>query len=199
MKKHFVPITIPIMAFVTIILIQGCKNSPEEAPVVTEEASTESDSTLIEEEPTEVLPDKEASEKPAEKKVAPEDEKLKKQKPLTITMTDLKSPTAPIIFSIYVDAGTFLEPKAQLKTYRFVPKGNSIKMKLKGLKFGTYAIAFYQDLNNNGQLDKNPLGIPKEPYAFSNDIRPKLKAPTFNDCKFDYSATENTIAVKMGK
>ncbi len=30
-----------------------------------------------------------------------------------------------------------------------------------------YAIAIIQDLNENGKLDKNFLGIPKEPYGFS--------------------------------
>jgi uncharacterized protein (DUF2141 family) len=101
-----------------------------------------------------------------------------KQKPLSITITELKSATAPVIFSVYQNPDTYLDPKAQLKTYRFVPKGKTLKIKLSDLKFGTYAIAFYQDMNDSGEIDKNGLGIPKEPYAFSNDIRPKMSAPS---------------------
>jgi uncharacterized protein (DUF2141 family) len=56
-----------------------------------------------------------------------------------------------------------------------------------------------QDMNDSWAIDKNGLGIPKEPYAFSNDIRPKLRAPSFDDCKFIYSKKENSITVKMGK
>jgi uncharacterized protein (DUF2141 family) len=122
-----------------------------------------------------------------------------RRKPLSITITDLKSATAPVIFSVYDDPKTYLDPKAQLKTYRFVPKGNTLKIKLTDLPFGTYAIAFYQDMNDSGAIDKNGLGIPKEPYAFSNDIRPKLSAPSFEDCKFIYSKTAFAINVKMGK
>ena len=32
---------------------------------------------------------------------------------------------------------------------------------------GQYAIAIIQDVNENKKLDKNVLGIPKEPYGFS--------------------------------
>ena len=35
------------------------------------------------------------------------------------------------------------------------------------LAFGTYALALFHDVNDNGKLDKNALGIPVEPYAFS--------------------------------
>lgn len=49
---------------------------------------------------------------------------------------------------------------------------------------GEWAVAITQDTNNNDKLDKNFVGIPTEPYAFSNNVRPKLSAPDFNDCKF---------------
>ena len=34
---------------------------------------------------------------------------------------------------------------------------------------GEYAIAVFQDLNGNGELDLKSTGIPKEPFGFSND------------------------------
>jgi uncharacterized protein (DUF2141 family) len=34
---------------------------------------------------------------------------------------------------------------------------------------GEYAIAVFQDLNENEKLDKNFVGIPKEPYGFSGE------------------------------
>ena len=49
---------------------------------------------------------------------------------------------------------------------------------------GIYAVAAYQDLNDNRTLDKGWFSIPKEPYGLSNNYRPKFSAPTFNDCKF---------------
>lgn len=36
------------------------------------------------------------------------------------------------------------------------------------LPSGEYVISMYQDSNGNGELDTNILGIPKEPFGFSN-------------------------------
>lgn len=41
------------------------------------------------------------------------------------------------------------------------------------------AITAYQDRNDNGQLDKNLLGIPTEVYGFSNEAKRGFGPPTF--------------------
>ena len=41
---------------------------------------------------------------------------------------------------------------------------------------GTYALAVIHDENMNGKLDTNWLGIPKEGYGFSNDVKALLGA-----------------------
>jgi uncharacterized protein (DUF2141 family) len=198
MKRNFIRIHLFItLALGTVVLSQcGTFEKPEPSSLSAEDSIPDNlveevvlDSTTTE---TAESVDTAAATKPIVATV-------KKQKPLTITITNLKSETAPIIFSVYEDEDTYLDPKAQLKTYRFVPKKKTLKITLTDLKFGTYAIAFYQDINNSKAIDKNGLGIPTEPYAFSNDIRPKLSAPSFEDCKFDYNTKKNSINVAMGK
>ncbi len=196
-------ISIVLLASAAVMLLSQCCNCGVQPPPAPEEESGDEMETV--DGSTEEATDTTAtstSEKTAEKPdaaTASPAEAAKKQKPLSITITDLKSATAPVIFSVYENPDTYLDPKAQLKTYRFVPKSKTLNIKLTDLKFGTYAIAFYQDMNDNGKIDKNGLGIPKEPYAFSNDIRPKMAAPSFADCKFNYSKKQNVISVKMGK
>lgn len=41
------------------------------------------------------------------------------------------------------------------------------------------AIAVFQDLDGNGVLSKSAVGIPSEPYGFSNDSRGLFGPPTF--------------------
>jgi uncharacterized protein (DUF2141 family) len=196
-------ISIVLLASAAVMLLSQCCNCGVQPPPAIEEESDDEMETVDGD--TEEVPDTTAtstSDKTTEKPdatTATPAETAKKQKPLSITITDLKSATAPVIFSVYENPDTYLDPKAQLKTYRFVPKSKTLKIKLTDLKFGTYAIAFYQDMNDNGKIDKNGLGIPKEPYAFSNNIRPKLSAPSFKDCKFNYSKNQSVISVKMGK
>jgi uncharacterized protein (DUF2141 family) len=45
--------------------------------------------------------------------------------------------------------------------------GEEMTVEISIVESGEYAIAVIQDLNENEMLDKNFLGIPKEPYGFS--------------------------------
>lgn len=62
---------------------------------------------------------------------------------------------------------------------------------------GRYALAVYHDLNANDVMDKNFVGIPREPYGFSRDFRPKFSAPSFEDCAFELPAAGKDISVKL--
>lgn len=48
---------------------------------------------------------------------------------------------------------------------------------------GLYAVAAYQDLDGDGRLARTPLGLPREPYGFSNGAgrggRPDFPAAAF--------------------
>ena len=61
---------------------------------------------------------------------------------------------------------------------------------------GEYAVEVYQDINKNKKLDKGIFSIPTEPYGLSNNFRPFLSAPTFDDCKFKATKSE-TIRIKL--
>lgn len=68
-----------------------------------------------------------------------------------------------------------------------------------GVKPGTYAVAVFHDENGNGVLDKNLLGMPKEGYGTSNDVRPAMSAPTFQPASFVVRAdAPTTLIVQMG-
>ncbi len=65
------------------------------------------------------------------------------------------------------------------------------------LASGKYAVAVYHDLNNNEKLDKNFIGIPKEPYGFSNNFRPKFAPPKFSDCAFELPESGKRVRIKL--
>ncbi len=68
---------------------------------------------------------------------------------------------------------------------------------LQRMPYGTYAVAVYQDRNGNGRLDKNPLGIPTEPYAFSNNPTVKWRAPSFSEAAVALNAPKVTVSVRL--
>lgn len=64
------------------------------------------------------------------------------------------------------------------------------------LMYGTYAISSFYDKNDNGKLDTNFLGIPKEPTAMSNNAKGSFGPPKFKDAKFIFSSKKSTIKIK---
>ena len=69
------------------------------------------------------------------------------------------------------------------------------KIKIDNLENGVYALGIFQDVNNNEKFDLNFLGIPKEPFALSNNP-PLMSSPTFEDCQFNLEG-EAEIAVDL--
>ena len=49
---------------------------------------------------------------------------------------------------------------------------------------GTYGIKLYQDVDENGDLNRTIMGIPSEPYGFSNDAPVDFGPPGFADAAF---------------
>jgi len=118
-------------------------------------------------------------------------------KPLHLTIENLGSTTAPVLIGLYGADNEFLNDKDTLRKYKFVPDGDVLKASITDLQYGTYAMALFQDMDNDGKIERNFIGIPKDPYGFSNNARPAFKAPSFEDCCFDYSENENTVEISM--
>jgi uncharacterized protein (DUF2141 family) len=62
---------------------------------------------------------------------------------------------------------------------------------------GTYALAVIHDENVNGKLDVNALGIPKEGYGFSNDVKAWFGAPSFETASFTYDGRNLDLTIAM--
>lgn len=62
---------------------------------------------------------------------------------------------------------------------------------------GTWAVLSYQDENDNGKLDRNVIGIPKENYGFSRDARGRFGPPSFEDAAFEVRDEKTTSTVVL--
>ncbi len=67
------------------------------------------------------------------------------------------------------------------------------------LPAGEYAVSVFLDENNNGKLDQNALGIPRERFGFSNNPRILTGAPSFRDCAIRILDQENDFPIRLIK
>jgi uncharacterized protein (DUF2141 family) len=118
---------------------------------------------------------------------------------LPLDITNLSQARGRVFVAVYDQADAYMdESKARFKQAYDVRATGSIRLQLPDLGAGNYAIGCYHDLNGNGRLDTNLLGVPTEPYGFSNNVRPKFRAPTWDEARFFFSG-KNTPSIRMEK
>lgn len=119
---------------------------------------------------------------------------------LSISFTNISEAKGSLYIGVYDSESSFLqEKKVVFKKVLPVRKKGSIELKIPDLAPGFYAVSCFHDLNDNGKLDKNLVGIPSEPYGFSNNARPKFRAPKWEEAKFEIKSGENRIAIRLEK
>lgn len=115
-----------------------------------------------------------------------------------LTIQNIKSTKGIIRVAFYDKSSEFPSEKTMKFGKEFKPeKTGEVTVAWKDIPFGEYAIAVFQDLNNNKKLDKNLFGYPKEPFGFSKNFKPKLSAPNFNDCKINFNNNSNKFSIKL--
>ncbi len=68
---------------------------------------------------------------------------------------------------------------------------------LPSVKPGVYAVKMFQDIGKTGAFATSALGLPEEPYGFSNDAPPLFDQPSFDATKFNLINGENRIVVHL--
>ena len=116
---------------------------------------------------------------------------------IRVAVSGLHSDKGKLYMSLYNSEKGY--PKDASAAYRLsfadIHDGKSTIL-FAGIPQGTYAIACYHDENNNGKLDANFLGIPKEGTGASNDAKGSMGPPKFKDAKFQL-VSDTTLAIKI--
>lgn len=114
---------------------------------------------------------------------------------LTIVLPNVKNTSGKIQIGLFNKAENFPKPNKHYKTITLNAK-KGLRYTFKDLPAGDYGLAIMHDENGNGKCDMNMLGIPKEGYGFSNNVKPKLSAPSFSQVKISLRQ-DKTISVNL--
>lgn len=117
---------------------------------------------------------------------------------LVLNITGLEAARGSLFVAVYDKEENFRRKENPVEG-RIIPvkKTPAMEVSFDGLAFGRYAVAVFHDLNGNGKLDTNTLGIPKEPYAFSNNPVVKWAPPDFQEALFDFKKSRLTLSLEL--
>lgn len=68
---------------------------------------------------------------------------------------------------------------------------------IRGLAPGEYGLKMYHDVNGDGEMGTNMVGIPTEPYAFSNNAMGRFGPASWGDAMFTVEAGENSHSIRL--
>ena len=114
---------------------------------------------------------------------------------LTVTLEGGKPAEGEFVVGLFDTEDAWLEEVVREIRVPVSEEGTA-EISFEALPAGTYAISTYQDLNLNGKIDTNFLGIPKEPYAFSNEARGMFGPAKFKDAAFELVESDETVAIR---
>ena len=119
---------------------------------------------------------------------------------MRLQFTNISDARGSIYVAVYDREDKFLNEN-EVRFQQIVPISarGEIEITMSDLPAGTYAISCFHDVNGNGKMDKNILGIPTEPYGFSNNARPKFRAPNWEEAKFYWQPGADALQIRLEK
>lgn len=117
---------------------------------------------------------------------------------LVMTVTNIRYSGGNITFTLYGDdPAKFLAHHGSIAIIRVPVTANTVQGCFALSGPGTYAVAIYDDANNNHRFDKTFVGLPAEDYGFSNNPRNLLAPPGFRAVAFSVSAAGTHITMGL--
>jgi outer membrane protein len=93
-----------------------------------------------------------------------------------------------VVLMLFDSANSFGDFRDPFRTEVFEADGETT-FSLSDVPAGEYALLLHHDANGNDLIDKNFIGIPTEPIAFSNNYRPK-GPPSYQKARFMIASTQ---------
>ena len=119
---------------------------------------------------------------------------------LKVNIIGVTTDNGPVGCSLYNSENGFPMDGSKGIQHWVAPDSTKVMCEYKDLTAGKYAVSVMQDNNSNKKVDTNILGIPKEPWGVSNNVRPSFRPPKFIEAAFTIQDDGvNNIQVEIAK
>ena len=117
---------------------------------------------------------------------------------IVVRINGIKTQNGQVLLSLFKSPEGFpTHPEKAFKWGRAKVTASSIIISFNGLPPGTYAIAAVHDENSNEVMDRDWLGLPAEEYGVSNNVSSTLGPPKFEEAKFNFTGSRDTVQIEM--
>ena len=106
--------------------------------------------------------------------------------PVTVEVTGFSPAEGHLVIALFDSAATWSGGTA-VEGQRIAVEGPTVEVSFGALPAGDYAIKLYHDVDSDGEMATNLVGIPTEPYAFSNNALGRMGPASWADARFRHT------------
>ena len=96
-------------------------------------------------------------------------------------MRNIRAEKGNIMVGLFNNEDDFLKKALHGKVVK--ASGTTVTVLFENLPAGDYAVSIVHDENENGEMDTNMVGLPKEGFAFGNNAMGMFGPPSFDKAK----------------
>lgn len=115
---------------------------------------------------------------------------------LTVEVGHFNNAQGKLRVALFTNESNYLKD-SQYQSDTTIYNAEKVAVVFKNLPPGEYAISIYHDENDNGKLDTNFMGIPSEPYAFSNNAPSRFGPAKYAESKFTLDQEHQIHSIKL--
>jgi uncharacterized protein (DUF2141 family) len=115
---------------------------------------------------------------------------------LLILVKGFKNMEGQLMVGLFNSEGQFMS-KTPYKGAIVKISANEELIRFENLPYGDYAVSVLHDINSNGEMDKNFLGIPTDGYGFSNNVMGKFGPPEWLQASFIFDERDEAKIIHI--
>jgi uncharacterized protein (DUF2141 family) len=116
---------------------------------------------------------------------------------LLVRVSGLGEPLGEVRCSLFAGASGFPMDNSTARVVALAADLKGVTCRFTDVPEGSYAVAIGHDLNGNKRVDTNFVGMPTEQWGVSNNARPTLRAPRFEEAVFKVAADAKEVAIDV--
>ena len=117
---------------------------------------------------------------------------------IQVEVSGISSKKGEILAALFsTEKGFPNDASKAFKTAKALPSNGKATLQFNQVPDGKYAIALFHDTNGDGKLNTNILGIPKEGYGVSNNVRNLFSAPSFEESSFRHGKSKTSLSITI--
>jgi uncharacterized protein (DUF2141 family) len=116
---------------------------------------------------------------------------------LDIAFTGIETKQGVIMIALFASEDAYNGKGAPTKVTGVPATASDVKAAFDGLPAGKYAMKIFHDIDGNGQMSVNPMGMPIEPFAFSNNAVGEMGPAGWAAAAFDVKAGANSQSITI--